>query len=247
MTARHHPRAPRPSAVLVWALAILIWVCSPVAAPAAGAQAPVYRLDGLAALVGGRAPGPDVDAILLSDVELRARLALSGQQSGPLPLGPLPPALLAATLNQLIGEVLIAREAERVRATQPGSLEVSRERQRLISSAGGRSRMLAILEALSAPEREVDEIARRRASVAAFLQANLEGTTTITEAEVERHYQALQESGDPAAVKGPPDAVRARLRDQLARQALDSAISRWMTALRGRTFVRLLAPYAEDE
>lgn len=104
-------RGPRASTPVLLALGLF--------ASTSRADAPVVaggvRADGIAAVIGGSAPGPSVDVILRSDVELRARIALSGQSERATGFEPLPLPLLRAALDQLVGEALIAREAERVR------------------------------------------------------------------------------------------------------------------------------------
>ncbi|MGD8861295.1 MAG: hypothetical protein PVI30_14905 [Myxococcales bacterium] len=218
-----------------WALSLICLVTLP---PRVAGQEPT-RLDGLAAVIGGDGPGPGVDVVLRSDVELRARIALSGGTTGPLPLGPLPAGLLQATLDELIGEHLIAREAQRVQAVSPSHAEVVREERRLMRAAGGSERMLALLDALSARREEVRETARRRALVAAFLSANLEGATVVTDSEVERAYQATRarHAGED------PQELRRRLRARLAREALAGTIERWVRVLRARVPVRVHARY----
>ena len=202
----------------------------------ASAQAPI-RAEGLVALVGGSAPGPGVIAILRSDVDLRARLHLAGQLRTRLPLGPLPPDLVRATLDELVGEALIAREAERVQIATPSSRDVSRERRRLEQMAGGRERLAELLDELGVDPEEIDASARRRALVSTFLEANLEGASVVTEADVQRYYDSGEHPfGDPPP---PLDEVRETLRSLLSRRALDEAVRRWVTVLRARTVVRV--------
>ena len=98
------------------------------AAPVAAQRA--RRVEGIAAFVGGTAPGNDTVAILRSDVTLHARLALA-QETARLPTGPLPAPLLAAALDEIIGEVLIAREADRLRAARPTDARIEEERARI--------------------------------------------------------------------------------------------------------------------
>jgi len=219
-------------------------------ASAVGAQQAV-RLDGLAAVVGGEGPGAGVDVILRSDVQLRARIALAGRLRGALPTGAIPPGLLNATLEEIVGEHLIAREARRVQAASPSRADVSREYRRLVRSAGGRARMKALLSALSARPRELDEVAERRALVAAFLSANLEGATAVSASEVERAYaawQAEQAKQGPSVTEteaASPAAVRARLRARLSKEALTRTIQRWVRVLRARMPVRVYARFGD--
>jgi hypothetical protein len=172
---------------------------------------------------------------LLSDVELRARIVLCGTSDEPIALDPIPAKLLDATLNELIGEHLIAREARRVQAARTSAADVERERQQLVRSAGGPERMEALLQLLSAGPEELDAIARRRALVGAFLSANLEGVTVVTDSEIARTYAAEKQS----FAGREPEAVRAELQTRLSREALDRTIERWVTVLRSRTKVRV--------
>jgi hypothetical protein len=198
------------------------------------------RVEGLAALVGGLSPGPGVTVILRSDVTLRARLFLArGTSEGRLPLGPLPPALLRATLEELIGEALVAREAERVRVRPPSEADVARERERIVEEAGGEARVSAVLQAVGADLSDIDEIARRRSLVDAFLRANLEGSADVSDAEVERAYAA---GGHPFADL-PLDQARNPLRLWLSRRQIERAVARWVATLRARTTVRVLVRY----
>ena len=197
------------------------------------------RLDGVAAVVGAAAPGPNAEVVLLSDVELRARLSLLGALGDPSELSPLPRSLLRATLSEIVGELLIAREARRLQATTPNAADVERERVRLLRSAGGQGRVSALLVALSADDDELSAIARRRALVAGFLSANLEGVTDITESALD---QAL--AADPSLLEGRTrEEVRVELRARMSREALDRTIARWVAVLRARTEVHLYAEY----
>ncbi len=212
------------------------------ASATARAQVPVVaggvRADGIAALVGGMAPGRGVDVIYESDVELRARIRLAGQ-SGPLPVGPIAPDVLRTTLDALLGEALIAREAERVRVVLPTRAEVAAERAEIARTVGGAARLRELLDVMGASSAEIDGMAHRRALVSAFLRANLEGTTTVTDAEVERVYA----SGHHPFVGQPLAEVRESLRAYVAHQALEQTVARWVQVLRARTPVRILAAF----
>ena len=195
--------------------------------------------EGVAALVGGTSPGPTVAVILHSDVLLRARIRLGGSRTPNYLTGPVEPTLLEQTLDELIGEILIAREAERVQVASPTEVDVGRERRRLADMAGGPARLARLLEVVGAPPSEVDAMARRRATVRAFLEANLEGAAVVGEAEIERAYAA----GDHPFIGQPLEEVREAMRVILVRKAVDEAVRRWVTVLRSRTPVRVLARY----
>lgn len=196
------------------------------------------RAEGIAALVGGPTPGPGVVVILRSDVDLRARVGVS-RDAPELPLGPLPAPLLAVALDEVIGEVLIEREADRLRAAQPSEEEIERERQRLLRQAGGAERLEALIAALGVPRAEIEAIARRRAYVNAFLRANLEGTTVVSDAQVDRVY----ESGAHPFAGRPLADVRELLRMWISQRTLRRDVRRWIEVLRSRTTVRVVAEW----
>lgn len=206
----------------------------------AHAQMGPFRLDGLAATVGGRSPGPGVEVILRSDVELRAELELLGRNVKRHPDAALPEPLLAAKLQELIGEHLIEREALRIRATPPRRAEIRAELERLYSASGGQDAVRALLAARGAEPTELQRIARRRAVVGAFLRSNLEGTTVVTEAHIDAALAELREH----AAEGERLPSREALRSQLRRRALDDSIAHWVRVLRGRITVRVYASYA---
>jgi hypothetical protein len=197
-------------------------------------------VDGLAAVVGPTVSGADSAIILNSDVELLAHIAICGAGSNAPGSAALPSALLKAVLNEIIGEHLIAREAERVRIAAPGPAEMVRERLRLEAAAGGVERFQRLLAVLSVSPAEIDKIVHRRALLTAFLSANLEVTTAVTDSEVDRAYEKFKDSLSDHT----PVAAKEILRARLARAALDRSIARWVTVLRARTPVRLFATYA---
>ncbi|HET6336558.1 MAG TPA: hypothetical protein VFG30_25215 [Polyangiales bacterium] len=219
-------------------IACLLLICASLAG-SARAQIPVAtRVDGVAAAIGGTA-GESADVILQSDVELRARLLLLGRDEKSALHLELPTGLLSAALRELIGEKLIAREAERVQITRPTQAMVAQEKQRLVASAGGPDRVQRLLASLGAGPAELDGMAERRALVGAFLRANLEGTTLITEREID---QQIARDGAQYAGQNPV-TVRAQVRTILARATLARNIERWVRVLRARVPVRIYASF----
>jgi hypothetical protein len=234
--ARRGRRVPQRSRIVARSLTLSL-CCAWLAASTALAQPRALPLDGIAAVIGASAPEPAADIVLRSDVELRARMLLAGESRGDaLPLGALPDALVHASLQEIIGEVLIAREAKRVQVTSPSAAETQRERDRMVRAAGGEARVEALLAALGASDDEIDVVARRRAVVSAFLNANLEGVTTVTQAELEQALAAR------AGAEGELEAGSLeQLRADLSRAALTRAVQRWVVMLRARTPLRVYA------
>lgn len=169
-----------------------------------------------------------------SDVDLRARLRLAGATGADqaLPLAPLPETLLQATLDELVGETLIAREADRVQVATPTDADVRAERERLDGIGGGRDRTEALLRALGADSSELDEAALRRAKVKVFLDANLD-SAPIDDTEIERIYT----SGEHPFLGQDLEDVREAMRVWLMRRAALAAAQRWVEVLSSRTVV----------
>lgn len=207
--------------------------------PPAEAAANVSTLDGVVAVVGGLAPGPQVIAIFRSDVELRARMAILRERSVAVALGPLPDNLLRASLSELLGEALIAVEAARLSLAPPSGVALSEERARLlgVGQRGGAAR--ALLRALGVSERELDAWVERRAIVNGFLEANLEGTLDSSSTELERLFEA---GNHPFVGQSFGDA-RARFSEWLAQQRMEQAVLRWVQSLTQRTPHRVLVAY----
>ncbi|MBN1655744.1 MAG: hypothetical protein JXA30_18410 [Deltaproteobacteria bacterium] len=228
---RHGVTAIRAIRLVGVLFSLLVVSINSTVAFTARAETAAYRADGLAALVGGSIPGPRVDIILRSDVDLRARLRLCGQRNGALPLGPLPRSLLKASLAEIIGEYLIVREANRLQIRRPVAAKVADELRRIEQMAGGRERLHTLLRALAIRRDEIDEIARRRALVAAFLSLNLSDARMIADSQTERPFQNRDGSGmisDSSVAAGSPLA-------RLTRSAIDQTVARWIKVLRART------------
>jgi hypothetical protein len=196
------------------------------------------RVDGVAAVVGGQAPGQGVLVILRSDVELRARLSLlaGGAASAALNV-PLSAELLSATLGALLGEALITIEATRLGLSQPSAREVQEQRARL--ALAGDSSFTELLDAMGVSTDEIDAIAHQRAVVGAFLAVNLEGTLDVSESELVRAYETEEHP-----FQGLPYAEeRARFSAWMAQKRLNEAVGRWVLSLKERIPHRVLARF----
>jgi hypothetical protein len=213
-------------------LAVLSFAVLPFAVIASPASAQLPA-DALVAVVGAETPSDGIDVVYLSDVELRARLELAS--AGQPALGALAGSLLSATLEEIIGETLVAREARRLRQPDPEADAVEAQRARLVASVGGAERMRDLLAAIGATDGELAAIARRRAAVEAFFRANLEGDTAVSDAEL----AAVYATNEHPFVGRPLDEVEDALRAWLAMGALRRDVARWLDVLRDRTVVRV--------
>lgn len=195
------------------------------------------RVDGVAALVGGQAPGEGVLVILRSDVELRARLSLLAGGAGVALSTALTPDFLQATLSELLGEALITIEATRLGLSQPSAHEVQEQRARL--ALAGENNLTELLDGLGVAAEEIDAIAQQRAMVGAFLAVNLEGTLDVSETELVRAYETEEHP-----FQGLPYAEeRARFSIWMAQKRLNEAVGRWVLSLKERIPHRVLARF----
>jgi hypothetical protein len=233
---------------LALALGLVAFVVSPAVGqepqrglgPSLLSQGSSSRGDGIAAIVGATTPRADAEVLLHSDVDFRARLRLTRELGGRVPRGPMPPELLRASLDELVGEALLAREARRVQIGAPSTRALREERRALAELAGGVEAFAAVVSALGATEQEIATMVERRALVRLFLDANLRGGTQVPDAEV----TALYESGEHPFLGQELDEVREPLRALIRRRRIEAAVARWIEVLRTRTTVQLFASYA---
>lgn len=227
----------------IWCLALLLLLsAAPVLAQSPAQFGEPILVDGLAAVLGGADTLDVPRPILHSDVELRARLALLGRDPERGLSAALPHSLLRATLDELIGEQLIAVEAERVQIPAPRAVDINQELQTIERQAGGSAAIAELLSRMDASRSDLEAMALRRAMVSAFLRANLEGVTVVTEAEVDDRLRAEPER----FASERPEAVRSAVRALLAHEALTRNIEHWVRVLRARTRVRVFAVYGES-
>lgn len=213
-------------------------VASRAAAQLAQLSRPV-RVDGVAAYVGGTSPGEGVRVLLRSDVELRARLALFNAGGAEALDQVLSPELLRATLAELLGEAFIVIEATRLGLSAPSARDVREQRARLDAANRGERVFNEFLDALEVTSEEVDGIARQRATVGAFLTANLEGTIDVSESELVRAYETEEHP-----FQGLPYAEEhARFAAWYQQRRLEEAVGRWVVSLKERIPHRIVASY----
>lgn len=213
-----------------FALATVVGV---VTSAHADEPAPPMAGDAVVALVGGEALVPGVDMILESDVRFRARLHLARAESRSVTISV---ELYRSTLDELIAEHLLAREAVRVDVRLPNAADELAVRRNLEAEAGGAEAFESLCEALGVDADELASIVRRRALADSFLRSNLAGTTTVSPGEI----TALIDSREHPFVDLPLEEQRVALRTWLSQRNVERAVARWVTVLRARNSVRLV-------
>lgn len=221
----------RPSVSSVLAMLAALTLALPNARAELTTLGEPERVDGVAAFVGGTAPGEGVLLIMRSDVELRARLSLLAAGAADPVHAPLSAELLQATLGELLGETLIVIEASRLSIAMPSPEDVRGQRLRLNDTRPGALGLPQLVSTWGLSEGELAEIARRRAIVGAFLAANLEGTLDVSDSELLRAFETEQHPFD-----GEPFLeAKARFSFWYAQKRLQDAVARWVISLKDRT------------
>lgn len=219
-------------------------VASSARAQETGARAPrsaaPLRVDGVAALVGGRAPGAGAHVVLRSDIDLLAWLEFAGDRSGVVELND---AMRAQVLDRLIGELVIEQEAERLGAEPPTVDEIAERRRAIAESVGGEQSLLELAREHAIDMSEIAEIARRRALILAFVRANGIERSSVSEGQVE----AVFSGGSHPFRHLTWDEAREPLRVWLEQAAARRDIRRWVEVLRRRTSIQVIARYHDAE
>lgn len=209
-----------------------------LAVPLASAETKLIG-DGIAAIVGATVPSKESEVILRSDVDLRARILLLGRGGAETLDRELTDSFLAEVLKSLIDEGLILYEARRIDLAPPSQSDISRERARLVSAAGGEARLKELIRRLNISESELTRIAQRRARVVSFLTAHLGDEGIVTEQALRDRF----ESGDHPFVGLSFEDAAAGLRLMIRDERVTQAVADWVRVLRERVRIIVRARY----
>lgn len=174
------------------------------------------------------------DVVTASEVEVAARLALVERRSAGG--GSVTEGLRRAVLEQLVAEVLVFREAERLALAETSPEDVRRGRAALAERVGGEDALARFAEDVDLAPSEIDLLVSRRAVVERFVQTNLRAGIEVSNEEIEREYAA----GEHPFVGRPLADVRDALRAWMLETRFRAALDRWVRALRGRGRVRVI-------
>jgi hypothetical protein len=209
----------------------------PMRAPAE-AEAPGRLLDAVVAWLAPDAGRGARTLLTLSDLDWETRVAFISRGALAASEGALSLETLAASLEWLVAEHLLAAEADQleVAAVDPANLERALEdfRARFPTMAAYE----AFLEAREMAEGDLLRIFRRRLVVDAYLSSRLRlGLGMgISEAEVRRAYDARAGGQDPDAY----EAMRPTLRAVLEKERREASIAGLVADARRRADVRIL-------
>lgn len=213
---------------LLFALGLLL------AAPGSVAARPVLADRVVAVIETGDVGARVSDVVTASEVEVAARLALVERRSA---AGGAPSeGLRRAVLEQLVAEVLVFREAERLALAETSPEDVRRGHAALAERVGGEDALARFAEEVDLSAAEIDLLVARRVVVERFVQTNLRAGIEVSNEDVEREYAA----GDHPFVGRPLADVRDALRAWLVETRFRAALDRWVRALRGRGRVRVI-------
>ncbi len=191
-------------------------------------------MDGIAARVALNQSDTQEYVILISDVELRVHME-SGQQHPGTGTGTgssARPSRLTkkAMLTQMVGEALIDLEARRTRAPEPTERQKQAQKRRLEQRAGGPEAVQVMVQRLGVTPGELERLWLHAARVEAFLESNLEGSTSLSRAEVDRAF----DRGEHPFVGQTLEQVRPDFERWLRQDMRTSVVRRWFEVLRSR-------------
>lgn len=178
--------------------------------------------------------------LLLSELELEARVAFIRQGAAQEALGELSDEDLARTLGYVIGQRLAFEEAVRLQVFEVSDADIAAA---LRDFSGRFAHDKAYREWLLLHECSEDQLAailRRDLRVARLLESKVKLAARTTEDEMRQFYKdhAADFAGQPYA------QVREAIRSHLTRERYRELTRQLIADLRARAEVRLLAPFA---
>jgi hypothetical protein len=190
-------------------------------------------LDQVVAVIGSK-------PLLLSELELEARVALISQGGTKAAWAPLDSEVLAAALDHAIGKRLAQAEAERLQVFAPDEAEVRASLNAFASRLGSEQAFRRFLEIHQVSEAQLAALFRRDLRVARYLEGRVRISSRVSEDEVRTRYLE-----NPEAYGSQPfAAVRDVIRAQITREKRESLTRQHLDELLARSDVRVLASFA---
>jgi hypothetical protein len=177
-------------------------------------------------------------AVLLSELEVEARL-MRAQDDGPGTLTlPLEPAELRSALDRLIDRHVVFAEAERLQVFTLGAGEVDREIAALQARMGP-ERLAAFLAAWDVDERTLRDIVQRDLRVGRYLEGRFKLAAKPREADLAAYWKAhLEEFRGQTFEQAAPE-----IRQGLQRRKYQALAQGFVADVRKRARVRMLRDF----
>lgn len=220
---------PPAGAALALALALAVSPDGGSAAPAGGRQI----IDRIVAIVDGR-------PLLLSELELEARIALIQQGGVAAATAALGDDDLAAALEWAIGQRLALAEAERLQVFDVDDAELAKALRAFEARFASPRHLQAFLAAREASNNQLAAVLLRDLRVSRFLDSKVKLSARVTEEDLQRYYAAhADELGGQ-----PYERVRDGIKGQLTRERYRTLAKKQLEDLRAKAEVRTVAPFA---
>lgn len=179
--------------------------------------------------------------ITRSDLVLEARVVLVSRGGIEAAARDLPDDTLRAVLEWLVSEHLLLAEAEQLEVAGIDPEDLERELEGFRARFVDEEAWEAFLRQHELGRADLARIFRRRLAVDRYVASRLRLTAAVSDAEVERAWQARKATfGD-----SPWEWVRPRLRAQLERERREELVTALTADLRRRAEVRILVEWGE--
>jgi hypothetical protein len=181
--------------------------------------------------------------LLLSELELEARVAFIRQGAAQEALGELSDEDLARTLDYVIGQRLAFDEAVRLQVFEVSDVDIAAAVRDFSSRFAHEKAYRDWLLLHECSEDQLAAILRRDLRVARLLESKVKLAARTTEEEIRQFYKdhAADFSDQPYA------QVREGIRSHLTRERYRELTRQLIADLRARAEVRLLAPFARAD
>jgi hypothetical protein len=179
-----------------------------------------------------------VRPITLTRLRGEARIALVARGATEAAFGPLDGPALAASLEWLIDQTLVAEEADRLLVGEVGREEAEQELLRFMARFPSRAEYARFLSLNDLAEDELVVTLARSLRVQRFVEGRVGQSVRVGEAEIDEY---LRDRGVGTGQSAARDAVRAHLSER----RLAGEVKKIVGELRARATVRILVAPAE--
>jgi hypothetical protein len=212
-------------------------LASALLAAAAPSAAPGRVVEAVIATVQA-SPILPVRPITLTRLREEARVALVSRGATVAAFGRMDGPALAAALEWLIDQTLVAEEADRLLVAEVGRDEVAGELRRFRNRFASPEEYARFLSANDLGEEELLATLARSLRVQRFVEGRVGQSVKVSEAEIDDYLRGRGVGTEPSAAR---DAVRALLGER----KLGAEVKKIVAELRARATVRILLAPAE--